>query len=202
MRLSTGEIWFDENSQYRIIKWLNKHAITKDTSILDLGENRIKFLMNFINKLKLTGTGNGMMLIELSNDDFTNLTGVDYSEKSIAFAKKIAADQNHSQINFKVLDILAEENSLGTYQIVHDKGTYDAIALMENAVEHRKTYVKNISKLVEDLFIITSCNFTEDELIESFSAHFTKFETIPTPAFQFGGKKGNKITSICFKRKQ
>lgn len=32
-----GEIWFEESSQYRIIKWLNKNEIAKDTSILDLG---------------------------------------------------------------------------------------------------------------------------------------------------------------------
>lgn len=142
-----------------------------------------------------------MMLIELSEDDFTNLTGVDYSERSIEFAKKLAADQGHSNIQFEVLDILAETNNLGTFKIVHDKGTYDAIALMENAIEHRKTYLKNVSKLVEELFIITSCNFTENELIESFSEHFLKFETIPTPSFQFGGKQGNKTVSLCFKKK-
>lgn len=141
-----------------------------------------------------------MMLNELSNDEFTNLTGVDYSEKSIEFARKIAADQNHSNITFKVLDILADENDLGSFNIVHDKGTFDAIGLMENAVEHRKKYAENVSKLVEKYFIITSCNFTEEELIKSFSGYFVKFETIPTPAFQYGGKKGNKTTSICFKK--
>lgn len=142
-----------------------------------------------------------MMLIELSSDDFTNLTGVDYSEKSIEFARKIAVDQGHPSIEFKVLDILADSNELGTFKIVHDKGTYDAIALMENAIEHRKTYLKNVAKLVEDYFIITSCNFTEEELVESFSEYFIKFETIPTPSFQFGGKQGNKTVSLCFKKK-
>lgn len=141
------------------------------------------------------------MLIELSSDDFTNLTGVDYSEKSIEFAKKIAADQGHPNIQFKLLDILAETNDLRAFKIVHDKGTYDAIALMENALEHRKTYLKNVSNLVEEFFIITSCNFTEEELVESFSEYFIKLETIPTPSFQFGGKQGNKTVSLCFKKK-
>lgn len=141
-----------------------------------------------------------MMLIELSIDEFTNLTGVDYSAKSIEFAKKIASDQGHSHIVFKELDILAEKNDLESFKIVHDKGTYDAIALMENATEHRRTYLINIAKLVEDFFLITSCNFSEEELVESFSEHFIKFEVIPSPSFQFGGKKGNKTTSICFKK--
>jgi hypothetical protein len=91
---------------------------------------------------------------------------------------------------------------LGSFKIVHDKGTYDAIALMENALDHRKQYLKNVSNLVEEFFIITSCNFTEDELIESFAEYFVKFETIPTPSFQFGGKKGNKTVSLCFKKKE
>lgn len=146
------------------------------------------------------GTGNGMMLIELSNDGFVNLTGVDYSTKSIELARNIAADLGHSHLVFKEVDILEEKNELGSFKIVHDKGTFDAIALMENATKHKRTYVKNLSELVEQLFIITSCNFTEDELVDSFSEYFVKFEIIPSPSFQFGGKKGNKTTSICFKK--
>lgn len=142
-----------------------------------------------------------MMLIELSEDGFTNLTGVDYSEKSIEFAKKIAQDQGHSHVKFKVLDILADSNDLATFKIVHDKGTYDAIALSENAQAHRQAYIKNVSKLVEEYFIITSCNFTEEELVTSFAEHFIKFEAIPTPSFKFGGKEGNKTVSLCFKKK-
>ena len=143
-----------------------------------------------------------MMLIELSSDGFTNLTGVDYSAKSIEFARKIASDQDHSQIVFREVDILAEEVDLGSFQIVHDKGTYDAIALMENAAQHRKTYLKNVTKLVESYFIITSCNFTEEELVDSFKEVFIKFELIPSPSFQFGGKKGKTTTSMCFKKIQ
>lgn len=142
-----------------------------------------------------------MMLQELSSDEFSNLTGVDYSEKSIEFAKKIANDQGHSHIKFKVADILSDSNELGTFKIVHDKGTFDAIALMENATHHKRTYVENVSKLTEELFIITSCNFTEEELLTSFSDSFIKFETIPTPTIQFGGKQGNKTVSLCFKKK-
>ena len=33
-----GEIWFDESSQTRIIKWLKKQKIPKDFSIIDLGK--------------------------------------------------------------------------------------------------------------------------------------------------------------------
>lgn len=35
----TGEVWFDESSQFRVIKWMmNSPDIKQDDSILDLGE--------------------------------------------------------------------------------------------------------------------------------------------------------------------
>lgn len=42
----TGEVWFDESSQFRVIKWMNSSAagIDKSDSILDLGEKgNLKF---------------------------------------------------------------------------------------------------------------------------------------------------------------
>lgn len=32
-----GEIWFDESSQFRVIKWIKSSAIEKSASIIDLG---------------------------------------------------------------------------------------------------------------------------------------------------------------------
>lgn len=34
----TGEVWFDESSQFRVIKWILTSDIKKDDSILDLGK--------------------------------------------------------------------------------------------------------------------------------------------------------------------
>lgn len=150
-----------------------------------------------------SGTGNGMMLIELSAEGFTNLFGVDYSELGIELANKIAKDQKHD-ITFKVADLLSEESvlALGQFKICHDKGTYDAVSLMEDAKEKRVLYVKNVAKLLEDdgFFILTSCNFTEDELISSFDGIFIKHAIIPTQIFKFGGKTGSVVTSIVFKK--
>jgi cyclopropane fatty-acyl-phospholipid synthase-like methyltransferase len=146
-----------------------------------------------------------MMLIELSADDYTNLTGVDYSENGIELARKIATDQKHN-ITFKVADLLSEVScaELGKFKIAHDKGTYDAVSLMEGAKEKRPTYIKNVSNLMEDngLFIITSCNFTEEELVASFEGTFEKHALIPTQVFRFGGKVGSVVTSIVFKKHQ
>lgn len=34
----TGEVWFDESSQFRVIKWMNETGIDKNDSIIDLGK--------------------------------------------------------------------------------------------------------------------------------------------------------------------
>lgn len=149
------------------------------------------------------GTGNGMMCIELAAESYTNVTGVDYSEMGVQLAQNIAKDQNHN-ITFKVADLLSESSAadLGKFKICHDKGTYDAVSLMENAQEKRVAYIKNVSTLMEDdgLFIITSCNFTEDELLEAFTGTLIKHALIPTQVFRFGGKTGSIVTSIVMKK--
>lgn len=152
----------------------------------------------------VSGTGNGMMLIELAIEGYTNLTGVDYSEKGVELAQKIAKDQNH-EITFKVADLLSDESvaNLDKFKICHDKGTFDAVSLMEGAKENRATYIQSVNVLLDEdgLFIITSCNFTEEELINSFDGTFVKHALIPTQVFRFGGKTGSVVTSIVFKKR-
>jgi EEF1A lysine methyltransferase 2 len=64
------------------------------------------------------------------------------------------------------------------FNLVIDKGTYDAIALSPvNVREKRylyKDFVKNIINKDDGFFIITSCNWTTDELV----AFFTENEGI------------------------
>lgn len=44
----TGEVWFDESSQFRVIKWMNETGIDKSESILDLGKILQKFQSEFL----------------------------------------------------------------------------------------------------------------------------------------------------------
>lgn len=54
--------------------------------------------------------------------------------------------------------------------------------------------------MLEDngFFIITSCNWTQQELDTHFADVFDRFYTIPTPQFKFGGQTGNSVTSVVF----
>lgn len=150
-----------------------------------------------------------MMLVELYRENFKNLTGIDYAENAIQLAKQIASDQDMN-IDYKVIDLLDRndiESKIGRklYDIVHDKGTYDAISLHpENPAEKRSTYIQHLFNLTanDGLLILTSCNWTEDELCKSFNGKFSKYKSIPTPTFKFGGSVGSVVTQIVFKKCQ
>ena len=62
-----------------------------------------------------------------------------------------------------------------SFDVCIDKGTYDAISLCpEDAASKRQKYIDNVFELLcspEDtkkFLILTSCNWTKDELIEQF----------------------------------
>ena len=120
-------------------------------------------------------------------------------------AKKIA-DKEECEITFDTLDILDEQSIAkfsDKFQVIVDKGTFDAISLSESAARDKKLYVEHSSLMMEEeaLLLITSCNWTESELITHFSSHFRHLETVPTPTFTFGGKTGSSTTFCIFKKK-
>ncbi|XP_060525066.1 EEF1A lysine methyltransferase 2 [Cylas formicarius] len=176
----TGEIWFGEDIADRIVRWFIKN-VEPEASIVDIG------------------CGNGLILIELANAGYKNLTGLDYSEEAINLANNIAKKRNLS-VKYHVSDVL--NGIRDNYKIIHDKGTYDAISLSEGASRTKQTYLQNVHKCLNDSgkFIITSCNWTENELIEQFSNYFVLESTVQTPQFKFGGKIGN-VVSICIFKK-
>lgn len=135
-----------------------------------------------------------------AREGFQNVCGVDYSETAINLASSIASKLGlQSSISFKVrnqqyanwilfvcifvlfieiffrqvCDLIAAELNDNYYSIAHDKGTYDAICLHpESPKEKRSTYICKVHRLLKEngLFIITSCNWTDNEIITHFKA--------------------------------
>ncbi|XP_055416802.1 EEF1A lysine methyltransferase 2 isoform X2 [Bubalus kerabau] len=150
----TGEIWFGEESMTRLIRWMQKHKIPLDASVLDIG------------------TGNGVFLVELAKFGFSDVTGIDYSPSAIQLSGSIIEKEGLSNIKLKVEDFLNPSTKLSGFHICIDKGTFDAISLNpDNAIEKRKQYVESLSRVlkVKGFFLITSCNWTKEELLDEFS---------------------------------
>ncbi|XP_067909452.1 EEF1A lysine methyltransferase 2 isoform X2 [Heterodontus francisci] len=182
-----GEIWFGEESMDRIITWLETQKIPKDAALLDIG------------------TGNGVFLVELAKAGFTNLTGIDNSSTAVELAKAIAEKEEVLSLKLQVADFLHIFPNLSPYEICIDKGTFDAISLSpDHPAEKQSLYRQALHSVLKGggMFLITSCNWTKEELVNHFSEGFEMLQELPTPKFQFGGKIGNSVTALVFKQKE
>lgn len=180
-----GDIWFGEDILERLLCWIEKCSlISKTSSIVDVG------------------CGNGILLVELSKKGFENLLGIDYSQSAISLAKEIA-EKEALNINYQMSDVLEPGFYETAFDVVLDKGTYDAISLSPNAKENRNIYIETLYKSMKDnsLLILTSCNWTKEELDVHFNEKFDCYSVIPTPQFKFGGKIGSVVTCIVYKKK-
>ncbi|XP_003742756.1 EEF1A lysine methyltransferase 2 [Galendromus occidentalis] len=185
-----GEVWFGEQIERRIVKYLARHC-DKKAAVVDIG------------------CGNGHLLVTLADDEgFENLTGIDYVEEALSLARRIAADSGVApMITFMQGDLLSTECS-GAFDVIVDKGTYDAICLMPGMCDGvRRKYIESIKRLMNKqnsdsvLFLITSCNWTKDELLVHFRGDFELISELPAPTFSFGGSTGRTVTSLVFRIK-
>lgn len=117
------------------------------------------------------GCGNGHLLQLLHLAGYTNLLGVDYSQASIDLALSISeargVSKSPSAIRFEVRDIFTQSEQAGEkYDVVLDKGTYDAISLSDEtrgAEGEEKLLVQLFPAKVRELIaqdgvlLITSC---------------------------------------------
>ncbi|KAI6246245.1 Protein-lysine N-methyltransferase efm4 [Erysiphe necator] len=215
---SEGTIWFDDaNAVEKILDYLEdfinhpkaseNHINRETSSILDLG------------------TGNGHLLFRLRNCNGKSLKrlswngqmmGVDYSKKSIEFAQRIAIERKENSIEFKHWDIMNSEpddilkgSNMKGWDIVLDKGTFDAISLSpETDTNGRRiceNYRNRILPLIKTggILLITSCNWTEMELKSWFHGPgLTYIDKIEYKSFSFGGQTGQKVSSICLLKGQ
>ncbi|KAI9599491.1 S-adenosyl-L-methionine-dependent methyltransferase [Syncephalis fuscata] len=207
-----GEVWFGEDSAEKMVEWLEEHVTERDTPMIDLG------------------CGNGHLLLELASAGFTGLTGVDYSSAAIELAIALAKERGFDKtIHYTPLDLLSLVNTnrskddtttittdttwRGRFNVVLDKGTYDAISLHPDQRTAREQgnrgpadlYVDAAAHLLNDtttgLLLITSCNWTRAELESRFQSHFDYYRHVHYPSFTFGGATGQKISTIAFKKR-
>ncbi|RPA89104.1 hypothetical protein L873DRAFT_1755436 [Choiromyces venosus 120613-1] len=207
-----GQIWFSEsNAEYRILSYLRRVAPTA-RSYLDIG------------------TGNGHLLFEIveeldQEEGGGVFVGVDYSDKAVSLAKGIAEERGvMDKVGFWTADVLAldggevwvpeDGGSGGGFDVCLDKGTFDAISLSDEALEDGRRvyegYAEHVVKVMRKgggLLVVTSCNWTEEELkgkilaTDGMGVELEYYGRIEYPSFSFGGQKGQAISSVCFRRK-
>uniref|UniRef100_A0A1I7Y742 Protein-lysine N-methyltransferase n=1 Tax=Steinernema glaseri TaxID=37863 RepID=A0A1I7Y742_9BILA len=196
-----GEVWFGRSAENRVIKFLSEQKVDKDVAILDVG------------------TGNGSMLRRLREKGFTKLTGIDYSEGAIELSKELAEQDDYDgdvEIEFLVTDLIKEESDeelRNRFDVILDKGTWDAISLAGDRNERLKNYRNSIVSFLRQndmadipleprYFVICSCNFTKDELIELFQCEDLQFdsEVAASHSISFGGRCGVTSTVVVFRK--
>lgn len=145
------------------------------------------------------GSGNGTLLLSLltwpkSEPQAFHLTGIDYSEGAVDLGARVEQGRrtaieegdedvldpddvvNPATCEWRQGDLLRDDIA-ETWDLVMDKGTFDALALSQEPVKESgdrlpsRVYPERVARLVKPggFFLITSCNFTVEEVIARFT---------------------------------
>ncbi|KAJ1720289.1 Protein-lysine N-methyltransferase efm4 [Coemansia erecta] len=191
-----GEVWFGEDTAAKMVTWVCSNIEDASSRILDVG------------------CGNGHLLLELAEEGYTNLVGTDYSAQAVELAKSISESRS-AEITYFEQDFLDPQDVSRVageekFDVVLDKGTYDAICLKpkdadavsvdQNAIDMYPVSV--VSSLKDNgVFLITSCNWTEEELVSRFGTHLECTGRVKHRSFQFGGAVGQTVATVAFKKR-
>jgi len=195
-----GTIWFsDSAAEEKILAYLTETlCLPPSTRFLDLG----------------TGNGHLLFLLRADGEFEGEMVGVDYSEQSVQLARRVAEEKGvGDDVRFEKWDIMREAPGawLGEqgFDVVLDKGTFDAISLSEEVDEQGRRifegYRERVERLVKagGMVLITSCNWTEAELRTWFEGGELEYHgKIHYPSFTFAGQKGQTISSVCFQKEE
>lgn len=147
------------------------------------------------------------------------MVGVDYSLASVQLARRIVSQrieesETANLPRIELWDILIDPPDaswLGNgFDVVLDKGTFDAISLMEHT-ESTHPCEKYRAKVIElmksgSFLFVTSCNWTCDEIVHWLtpptSDGLTFYDEAKYPTFTFGGKKGQTVVTVIFRKKE
>ncbi len=136
------------------------------------------------------------------------MVGVDYSPASIQLCRKrlevLQSEEVHiGDMAFEMWDVLKDaplEEWGGGFDVVLDKGTFDAVSL---SGEGGEGYREKVEPLVRagGWFVVTSCNWTEEELGMWFwGGALVARGRVEYPVFRFGGGWGQSVATVCCRK--
>jgi len=152
-----------------------------------------------------------------SEDDSEDEDGLQAEELPIRFEEwDVLGSRALLSPNGDVVELTGDEDVLdwfpyqrGGFDIVLDKGTFDAISLADDAKDTRvcQRYPDIVRRLLRrgGILVVTSCNWTEDELVKWFTGAEDKdrlvvWGRVEYPRFKFGGQEGQGVCTVCFQR--
>ncbi|KAK0938004.1 Protein-lysine N-methyltransferase efm4 [Friedmanniomyces endolithicus] len=219
-----GTVWFSEsNAEEAVLTQLSrleqKGLLRRDGGTADSASHANLRQLPPSRFLDL-GTGNGHLLFALREDDEEGscwsgeMIGVDYSESSIQLARRIANERRFdtSTMHFEQWDLLADPPQPGWLQngfdVVLDKGTFDAISLMPYAEGSRHpcdVYRDKVVTLIKPgcFLCITVCNWVKEELLDWLApagGQLRYYAEAKYPTFTFGGQTGQSIVTLTLRR--
>ena len=225
-----GTIWFDDSSaEDKMVSFLRSPSLGLDistASFLDSGTGNGHMLIRLREETAADGDdydSDDEDIAEKADDKVFKgrMLGTDYSTKSIEFAMQVAVNKSMGpggeagEVEFVEWDILksspfpllTDSQSEG-WDVVLDKGTFDAISLSDEKDAQGRRIVEGYKERIMPLMkkggrlLVTSCNWTEVELKGWFHDELKeglRYEnSIEYHSFSFGGRNGQTISSCCF----
>ncbi|KKY39361.1 putative s-adenosylmethionine-dependent methyltransferase [Diaporthe ampelina] len=226
-----GTVWFDDSdAEAKLLQFLEGLAGGETSAATATSSGGSTAAAPALDRQSASfldlGCGNGSLLFALREEGWRGrCLGVDYSPESVALARQIAgsgAVAGDDEVEFAEWDVLRGDHGavLGQAQeqgwdVVHDKGTFDAVSLSNEADARGRRvsegYKARVVRLVRPggLFLVTSCNWTEEELegwfgegsAEVEGGAFVRVGRVNYPSFSFGGVKGQTISTLCFQKR-
>ncbi|KAM0285322.1 hypothetical protein ACHAQH_001511 [Verticillium albo-atrum] len=230
-----GTVWFDDaDAEARVLSYLEAlpesapfdHDLRQsDASFLDLGCGNGSLLF----ALRDDGWEGRMLGVDYSATSVALALQIAASRRAQGGEVDVDAEaeaeaEDQAQVEFREWDVLRGDFSTvldgeqkDGWSVVLDKGTFDAVCLSseQDAATGRRVsegYRARVLGLVREggLFLVTSCNWTEDELRAWFEGagevgaggKLVMIGRVAYPSFEFGGAKGQAISTVAFQKKR
>ncbi|KAI0775210.1 S-adenosyl-L-methionine-dependent methyltransferase [Trametes elegans] len=217
-----GEVWFGEDSVEKMVDWALENVPTDPAPyVLEVGAGNGNLLFALCEAgyapERICGVDYSADAVQLAQAIAKARAAPHSAQDDTDEEEQSRASGAADEITFATCDFLQDEvprlagmarsdADAAVWDLVLDKGTFDAIALADRDECGRapaEGYPPRIGRVVKPggFFLITSCNFTEEELKAKFANEETGLQyhsRITWPTFSFGGQSGNVYSSVAF----